>query len=148
MKIGILSDTHGILRSELLATLQECDYLIHAGDINTGNSYKKLKELGIPIYMVRGNCDMGEWAEFIPDFLQVPIGGKRFFIVHNQADLPFDLTDADYIIFGHTHRYTCYDRFGKIFLNPGSASQPRDGSRSIAILEQNDDNYEIRRVLL
>lgn len=148
MKIGILSDTHGVFREDWIPHLTGCDYLIHAGDIDTKTCYEKLKGLGIPLYVVRGNCDQGSWAQYIPEFLQVPIGGKIFFIVHNRSDLPFDLTDADFVLFGHTHCYTSYERFGKVFLNPGSAGQPRGDARSMAILELKEEGYEIQRIFL
>lgn len=148
MKIGVISDTHGIFREDWLPHLRECDYLIHAGDIDTKICYENFKNLGIPFYAVRGNCDMGSWAKYLPEFLTAPIGGKIFYIIHNKSDLPFDLTDADFVIFGHTHVYTSYERFGKVFLNPGSAGQPRGDARSMAILELEEDSYQIRRVFL
>lgn len=148
MKIGILSDTHGVFREDWVSTLTGCDYLIHAGDIDTKTCYDRIKALSIPCYFVRGNCDHGEWARFLPEFLTVPIGGKIFYIIHNKNDLPFDLTDADFVIFGHTHCYTEYDRFGKVFINPGSAGQPRGDGRSMAILELGEDTYSIRRIPL
>lgn len=148
MKIGILSDTHGVFREEWLPHMTDCDYLIHAGDIDTKTCYEKLKSLGIPLYLVRGNCDRGDWAKYLPEFLQVPIGGKLFYIVHNKSDLPFDLTDADFVIFGHTHCYTHSERFGKVFLNPGSAGQPRGDARSMAILELEGDAYAVQRIFL
>lgn len=148
MKIGIISDTHGIYRNDWNVYLKDCDLLIHAGDVNTEKCYETIKGLGIPLYAVRGNCDYGEWAEKLPEFLSVPIGGKIFYIVHNQSDLPFDLTEADFVVFGHTHCYNYYERFGKVFLNPGSAGQPRGDSRSLAILELEDDAYEVKRIYL
>lgn len=148
MKIGILSDTHGVFREDWVSILTQCDYLIHAGDINTKTCYDRIKALGIPCYFVRGNSDHGEWARFLPEFLTVPIGGKIFYIIHNKSDLPFDLTDADFVIFGHTHCYTEYERFGKVFLNPGTAGQPRGDGRSMAILELKEDAYTIRRIPL
>lgn len=144
MKIGILSDTHGVFREDWVPILTGCDYLIHAGDINTKLCYDKIKALGIPCYFVRGNCDQGSWAEFLPEFLTVPIGGKIFYIIHNKSDLPFDLTDADFVIFGHTHCYAEYERFGKVFINPGTAGQPRGDGRSMAILELKENGYNCR----
>lgn len=148
MKIGIISDTHGVFCEDWCAQLAGCEYLIHAGDINTKTCYDRLKKLDIPLYMVRGNCDKGSWAAYLPEFLQVSIGGKIFYIVHNQNDLPFDLTDADFLIFGHTHRYTYYERYGKIFLNPGSAGEGRGASTSMAILDFHGDTCDIKRILL
>lgn len=148
MKIGLISDTHGIFREDWLLHLTSCDFLIHAGDINTKNCYERFNNLGIPIYMVRGNCDQGEWAELLPEFIQIPFQGKLFYVVHNKSNLPFDLTDADFIIYGHTHCYEYADRYGKIFINPGSAGQPRYDARSMAILELTEDSHTIKRIYL
>lgn len=148
MKIGILSDTHGVFRDDWTDYLYGCDCLIHAGDIGTKSCYDKLKSLGIPIYMVRGNCDMGEWAQFLPEFLQVPLGGKIFFIVHNRFDLPFELTGADFIISGHTHVFAADERFGRVYINPGSAGSSRGDVKCMAILELEADRYELKRINL
>jgi hypothetical protein len=149
MKIALLSDTHGIFREDWIPYITGCDYLIHAGDINSASCYEKIKSLGVPAYFVKGNTDTGEWARNLPEFLSVPIGGKIFYISHNQYDLPFDLTDADFLVFGHTHVYTYYERFGKIYINPGSAGEPRGDSRSMAVLTLNGDgSHEIKRIFL
>ena len=149
MKIALISDTHGIFREEWVPHITACDYLIHAVDINTKTCYEKFKSLGVPAYFVKGNTDIGEWATNLPEFLSVPIGGKIFYISHNQYDFPFDLTDADFLVFGHTHVYTYYERFGKVYVNPGSAAQPRGDSKSMAVLELNEDgSYHITRIFL
>ena len=148
MKIAVMSDTHGIFRDDWRRHLDGCDLLIHAGDVNTKRCYDKIKDLGIPSYIVRGNSDQGSWADILPELLTVPIEGKFFYIVHNKMDLPFDLTEADFIIFGHTHCYASYERFGKVFLNPGTAGQPRTDARSMAILELSGDDYDIRRIYM
>ena len=103
MKIALVSDTHGVCREELLTQIKKCDYLIHVGDFDREHVYNTLQELGVPMYAVRGNCDRGDWAAYLHEFLAVPIGGKMFYLVHNQMDLPYDLTDADFIVYGHTH---------------------------------------------
>ena len=100
------------------------------------------------MYAVRGNCDHGEWASYLHEFVSVPINGKLFYLVHNKADLPFDLTDADFIIFGHTHVFTHYDRYGKVSINPGSAGADRGDGKGIAILELTDNGYDVERILL
>ena len=70
MKIGIISDTHGIFREEWHRHLDGCDYLIHAGDFCTQKNYDCFRNFGIPLYMVRGNNDRGDWAKNLPEFLQ------------------------------------------------------------------------------
>ena len=114
MKIALVSDTHGVCRKELFDHIKNCDYLIHTGDFDNERTYNRFLNCGIPMYAVRGNCDHGEWASYLHEFVSVPINGKLFYLVHNKADLPFDLTDADFIIFGHTHVFTHYDRYGKV----------------------------------
>ena len=148
MKIGIISDTHGIFREDWKPYFAQCDCLLHAGDVDTSRCYEQFQALGIPFYLVRGNCDKGEWAQYIPEFMQVPLGGKLFYLVHNRADLPFDLTDADYVIYGHTHVYEYYERYGKSFLNPGSAGQGRGDLKSMVIMELKEDSCDIKRIIL
>ena len=148
MKIALVSDTHGVCRKELFDHIKNCDYLIHTGDFDNERTYNRFLNCGIPMYAVRGNCDHGEWASYLHEFVSVPIGGKLFYLVHNKSDLPFDLTDADFIIFGHTHVFTHYDRYGKVFINPGSAGADRGDGKGIAILELTDDGYDVERILL
>ena len=64
MKIGILSDTHGVLKDTFLDELQSCDYLLHAGDIGSLKCYETLKDLHVPLYIIKGNCDKGEWTKY------------------------------------------------------------------------------------
>ena len=125
-----------------------CDCLIHTGDFDSERIYRKFEECGVPMYAVRGNCDHGEWASYLHTFLSVPIGGKLFYLVHNRADLPFDLTDADFVVFGHTHVFTHYDRYGKIFLNPGSAGADRGDGKGMVILTLTEDGYGLEHIRL
>jgi len=148
MKIALVSDTHGVCRKELFDHIKNCDYLIHTGDFDNERTYNRFLNCGIPMYAVRGNCDHGEWASYLHEFVSVPINGKLFYLVHNKADLPFDLTDADFIIFGHTHVFTHSDRYGKVFINPGSAGADRGDGKGIAILELTDNGYDVERILL
>ena len=116
MKIALVSDTHGVCRKELFDHIKNCDYLIHTGDFDNERTYNRFLNCGIPMYAVRGNCDHGEWASYLHEFVSVPINGKLFYLVHNKADLPFDLTDADFIIFGHA---TATEKFLSIRAAPG-----------------------------
>lgn len=148
MKIGILSDTHGVFREEWGSYLKGCDYLIHAGDVHTKECYETIKALGIPLYLVRGNNDIGRWAKYLPEFLQVSIGGKIFFIIHDEMELTADVTQADFVIFGHTHHFTTYERGKTVFINPGSTTQGRGDSRSLVLLTLTENDYQLRRILL
>ena len=103
--IVILSDTHGLLRPEVLSCLSQADAIIHGGDINTQAIVDALQGLA-PLYIVRGNNDK-EWADGLPHSLTFAIEGVRFFLVHNKRDVPPDLSDADVVVYGHSHKYAC-----------------------------------------
>ncbi|MDD3337965.1 MAG: metallophosphoesterase [Lachnospiraceae bacterium] len=136
MRIGILSDTHGVLPEYFENELKNCDYIIHAGDIGTERCYQQLKALSVPLYMIRGNCDHGRWAAYLPESLAFHIDGLRFYLVHNINDLPYRLEDTDIVITGHTHVYQTYDYRNICYINPGSAGKSRGASgHSMAILE-------------
>ena len=122
MRIGIISDTHGIFREQWKDILLTCDSIFHLGDVNTQKCYERFEKLGKPFYAVRGNCDYGEFAKYLPVVMKTPFKGKLFCLAHKKEDLPFDLTDCDFIICGHTHCYQNDELFGKVYLNPGSAS--------------------------
>ena len=73
MKIALVSDTHGVCRKELFDHIKKCDYLIHTGDFDNERTYNRFLNCGIPMYAVRGNCDHGEWASYLHEFVSVPI---------------------------------------------------------------------------
>ena len=102
-KIGIISDTHGLLRPEILEILKDCDCIIHAGDVNKPEILDTLRMMG-SIYVVRGNNDK-DWAEGIAKTLHFTIEGVKFFMTHNKKDVDWDLKDTQVVIFGHTHKY-------------------------------------------
>ena len=73
MKIALVSDTHGVCRKELFDHIKKCDYLILTGDFDNERTYNRFLNCGIPMYAVRGNCDHGEWASYLHEFVSVPI---------------------------------------------------------------------------
>ena len=115
MRIVILSDTHGLLRPQVLDYLAGADAIIHAGDINTPAVLERLKGFA-PLYIVRGNNDK-EWAAQLPISQNFTLGGVRFFLIHNQKELPVRLPEVDFVIYGHSHRYTDQERAGVRWLN-------------------------------
>ncbi len=140
MKIALISDTHGVFRPEWKNTFRKCDMVIHAGDFTSERIYDSFNELGVPFYCVRGNCDYGkEFAEYLHDFIAVPAAGRLIYVAHCRYDIPGDITDADFIVTGHTHYHEHYDQFGKIFINPGSAGNDRGDGKHFALLTLNDD---------
>ena len=124
--MGIISDTHGLLRPEAIVALQGSDLIIHAGDI--GNEAVLASLTGIaPVFAVRGNNDHGDWAEKIPAARVVKAGEKLFYVLHNLKELD-EAQDVDTwaaVITGHSHRPLVQERQGVLFINPGSAGPRR-----------------------
>ncbi|WP_455539042.1 metallophosphoesterase family protein [Terrisporobacter sp.] len=145
-KVAIISDTHGLLREEIFDILKTCDYIIHAGDINTEDILKRLEEVS-PVYVVRGNNDKGRWAEALPKDLHFNIGNIRFYMVHNKKDMHFEFKDIDIVVFGHSHKYF-YETIGNLtYLNPGSCGKRRFNLPiSLAIITIENNNYNIEKI--
>ena len=123
MKIAILSDTHGLLRPEVLEYLKTADVILHGGDINRQEIVDALQRYA-PLYVVRGNNDKA-WAEAIPHDLKVTLDGVTFCMVHNRKELPADLDGVDAVVFGHSHKYVQEEKDGLLWLNPGSCGPRR-----------------------
>lgn len=146
-KIAVLSDTHGLLRPEVLPYLEAADVILHAGDINTQAIVDTLRVYA-GTYIVRGNNDKA-WAESLPHSLTVSIGGVRFFMVHNKRDVPKDLSGVDVVVFGHSHKYACEEREGVLWLNPGSCGRRRfDQEITLVMLEAEDGQYRVEKVVI
>lgn len=145
--IGIISDTHGLLRPEVVERLKPCDAILHAGDINKPEILDTLRAIA-PLYVVRGNNDK-DWAEGLPISLTFEIGGVRFLMIHNKRDLPQNLGDAQVIVFGHSHKYFEQTIDGCLWLNPGSCGKRRfDQEISFAVMKIEDGFWSIEKVVL
>ena len=123
MKLAILSDTHGLLRPEVLEQLKTADAILHGGDINKQSIVDQLRQYA-PLYVVRGNNDK-EWAEDIPHDLTITLDGVTFYMVHNKKELPATLNGVDVVVFGHSHKYVQEEKNGILWLNPGSCGPRR-----------------------
>lgn len=123
MKLAILSDTHGLLRPEVLEYLKTADVILHGGDINRQEIVDALQRYA-PLYVVRGNNDKA-WAGAIPHDLKVTLNGVTFCMVHNRKELPADLDGVDAVVFGHSHKYVQEEKDGLLWLNPGSCGPRR-----------------------
>lgn len=129
MKAGIISDTHDLLRTEVIEVLRDCDMILHGGDISSPGILKKLEELA-PVKAVRGNNDK-EWAEGMPLSLDFEMGGLRVFMTHKKKDIPKDVSAYDLVVYGHSHQYAeawvDSPDSGKrtLLLNPGSCGPRR-----------------------
>ena len=173
MKIGILSDTHDLLRPEVIAHLRGCGCILHGGDISSPGILERLGEIA-PVKAVRGNNDK-DWAEELPVSLDFALGGLRIYMTHKRKDLPADLSAYDLVIFGHSHRFeetwlpadlSPYDlavfghshQYGEtwlehpagrrtLLLNPGSCG-PRRFLQPItlAVMEITEDGWQVKRI--
>ncbi len=126
IRIGIISDTHGLLRRAVAAQLQDCSCILHAGDIVRETDLDELRTYG-NIYAVRGNCDTMPWASELRDVLRFTIGGVGFLMTHDRRNVPRDLTGVNVVICGHSHRYSEETVDGRLWLNPGSCGRARFG---------------------
>ena len=146
IKIGIISDTHGLLRPAVLVELQSCDYILHGGDVNKPEILDTLRAIA-PLYVVRGNNDK-EWAEELPQYLTVTLGGVIFFMVHNKKDVPRDLGDAQVVVFGHSHKYFEQQQEGRLWLNPGSCGRRRfDQEITMATMTIDGTDYQVQKLV-
>lgn len=145
MKIGILSDTHGLLRPEAAAALEGSAVLLHAGDIHRPAVLDALEQIA-PVRVVRGNNDWG-WAEHIPLTLDFQLCGLRVRMAHRRRDLPADLSPFDLAVFGHTHRYEESRQGHTLLLNPGSCGPRRFGQAvTLAVAEISAGQIDVTRV--
>lgn len=147
MRIGILSDTHGLLRDEVKTALEGVDHIIHAGDIDRPEVIEVLRSIA-PVIVVRGNADK-DWAEHIPTTGSVDLSGKRFFIIHNKGKIDCDLSGYDVIVFGHSHKYSCIEKDGQTWINPGCCGKRKNGQEiSLAIAEIAGEVITVEKVVI
>ena len=126
MIIGVISDTHGLLRPEALAALKGSDYIIHAGDIGEPQILDKLAAIA-PLTAVRGNVDHGEWAQKIPATNVLEIGEISIYVLHNLQELDLKPEAAKFaaVVCGHSHLPKQELKNGVLYFNPGSAGPRR-----------------------
>ena len=124
--VGVISDTHGLLRPEALDVLRGSDMIIHAGDVGKPEVIARLGEVA-PLHVVCGNVDQESWAAALPMTELVEVGDHRFFVLHDIAQLDVDPAAAGFaaVVFGHSHRPSIETRNGVLFLNPWSAGPRR-----------------------
>lgn len=150
MKIGVISDTHGLLRPEAVAALQGCEQIIHAGDIGSPEILQQLAQIA-PLHVVRGNNDQdAPWARQVPDYLMLDVGGWRTLVVHDIADVPALLdTPTPLVITGHSHKPLIEWRGATLYVNPGSAGRRRFTLPvTLAVLEVREMTIESRLIAL
>jgi uncharacterized protein len=124
--LGVISDTHGLVRLEAVKALEGVEMIIHAGDIGTPEVLEALHAIA-PVVAVRGNNDQGDWAHALPETEVVEVGGVMLYVLHDVNTLDLDPATAGFhaVISGHSHRPAMSKRQGVLFLNPGSAGPRR-----------------------
>ena len=124
--VGVISDTHGLLRPEAISALRGADMIIHAGDVGNPEVIEELRGVA-PTFVVRGNIDKAHWADALPMTEVIEVGERLFYVLHEISQLDFDPAAAGFaaVVFGHSHAPSIEIREGVLFLNPGSAGPRR-----------------------
>jgi putative phosphoesterase len=124
--VGVISDTHGLLRPQAIAALRGSDMIIHAGDIGDSAIIDQLRAIA-PTVAVRGNIDKADWAADFPLTQLIEVGPLLFYMIHEIAQLDLDPATAGFaaVVYGHSHRPSTETREGVLYLNPGSAGPRR-----------------------
>lgn len=147
IKMGIISDTHGLLREEVKERLKDCTYIFHAGDVDRPEILDELRTMGF-LYVVRGNND-GYWAQNLRRSLNFSVGNVKFFMVHDRKDAAWELGDTQVVIFGHSHKYFCQEIDGRFWLNPGSCGRNRFGGEvTMAVMTVENGSWEVEKIVL
>jgi len=125
-RIGIIADTHGLLRPQALALLEGCGLILHGGDVGKPEVLEKLADIA-PVVAVRGNVDRGGATASLPATEAVEFAGHWFYVLHNLAELDLDLKTAGFsaVVYGHSHQPSIAHRDGVLYFNPGSAGPRR-----------------------
>lgn len=126
MRIGIISDTHGLLRKEVENQLKDCDLIVHCGDIGKQEVIDKLSELG-KVELIKGNVDKDIDISLAPKDKIIEVMNKRIYLIHNIAELDIDLykENIDIVMYGHSHKSKIYKEDGILYINPGSVGPRR-----------------------
>lgn len=136
-RIGVISDTHGLLRPEAVEALSGSDLILHAGDLGTPEILEELERVA-PVVAVRGNVDRGEWARSLPVTEAVEVGGFLILLIHDleELDLNPEAAGLSMVVFGHSHKPEIRENRGVRYFNPGSAGPRRfSGPVTLGLVE-------------
>jgi putative phosphoesterase len=146
--VGVIADTHGLLLPAAIKALESVDLIVHAGDVGNTEVLDNLKSIA-PVFAVRGNMDMIEGLRELPETEVVEVGDVLLYVIHNihRLDIVPSKAGFDAVIFGHLHCPSLSEQEGVLFLNPGSAAQPRRNCpASLALLHVNGDSMKAQIV--
>ncbi len=150
MLIGVISDTHGLLRPEALVALAECEQILHAGDVGDPKILDALGEIAL-VTAIRGNVDVRGACAELPATEAVELGGRLFYMIHSVRDLDIDpvAAEVEVVVSGHSHKPGIERKKGVMYLNPGSAGPRRfELPVSVALVTVGEDGVEARIVEL
>ena len=145
MIVGLISDTHGLLRPQTLAHLKGSELIIHAGDVGKADILDTLRSIA-PVMAVRGNVDKDSPLCSLPESAVVQAGSKTIYVLHNSGELDLDPAAAgfDLVVFGHSHKQELYKKAGVLYVNPGSAGPRRFRLPiSIALLDASSEPVKV-----
>lgn len=142
--LGLISDTHGLLRPEALHALQRCELIIHAGDVGNPEILRELARIA-PVVAVRGNVDTEPWALDLPETAVAQAGSVQIYVLHNLRDLDLNPAAAGFqvVVSGHSHQFSQETKHGVLYVNPGSAG-PRRFRLPITLARLHIDENPIR----
>ena len=144
MIVGVISDTHGLLRDEAIEALRGADHILHAGDIGDPEILDELRQLA-PLTAVRGNVDTDKWARKLPLTEVVEIAGVSIYMLHNldELDLKPEAAGFRVVVYGHSHHPKMEEKNGVLYFNPGSAG-PRRFKLPVTVGRLLIDNGKVR----
>ncbi len=148
--VGVISDTHGLMRPEALDALRGSDLIIHAGDVGKPEVLDELRAIA-PVFAVRGNVDTASWAAQLPATLIVAVERIRVYVIHNLGELEIDPVSEGFriVVSGHSHQSRIEEKFEVIYLNPGSAGPKRFRLPiSVAKVSVRDGRIDVRLITL
>lgn len=148
--VGVISDTHGLLRPEALTALAGADLIVHAGDVGDPDILARLAGIA-PVTAVRGNTDREAWARDLPETVVVEAGDHALFVLHDLGTIDLDPATSGFrcVISGHSHRPSVTTRGGVTYLNPGSAGRRRfDLPVSVARIDITGETFSPRLIEL
>lgn len=148
MIVGVISDTHGLLRDEAVEALREADHILHAGDVGDPKILDELRRLA-PVTAIRGNIDTQKWARKLPLNEVIELGGASIYMLHNIDELDLNPEAAGFhvVVYGHSHHPKMEEKNGVLYFNPGSAG-PRRFKLPVSVGRLIISNGQVRGELL
>jgi len=142
--IGIISDTHGLVRPQAIEALAGVEMILHAGDVGNQQVLDTLNEIA-PVVAVRGNNDKGDWAESLPDWEVVEVGDVSIYMVHDVKEIDISPSGAGFqvVVSGHSHKPSVEEQRGVLYVNPGSAG-PRRFTLPVTLAHLNVNGKKIK----